>query len=190
MDHPEGIACPIPPKRLFICLLTRGALAIALSWGGAGQKKIGKDKRESLNFQIKPGQKLKLSFYTVPKQNVKSCNAKERVKTTRVKWRTTTIGPISKKQQQLCTCSTLFCTFLCCCFAWLQHETSRNFLVKCFINKILCVFLFTYFSLLLVFNHVAASISDFLMACCKILMVFFKRNWSSPFFKLSRCFPC
>ena len=27
-----------------------------------------------------------------------------------------------------CTCSTLFCTFLCCCFARLQRETSRNIL--------------------------------------------------------------
>ena len=74
---------------------------------------------------------------------MKSCNAKETVKTTRVTWKTTTIGQIREKQQQLCTCSTLFCTFLCCCFAWLQHETSRNFLVKCFIKEILCVFFFS-----------------------------------------------
>ena len=32
-------------------------------------------------------------------------------------------------KKQLCTCSTLFCTFLYCCFARLQPETSRNFLV-------------------------------------------------------------
>ena len=30
-------------------------------------------------------------------------------------------------KRQLCTCSTLFCTFLCRCFARLQLETSRNF---------------------------------------------------------------
>ena len=49
-------------------------------------------KRESLNFQIKPGRKRKLSLilniilraYTLPKQIMKSCNAKESVKTTRV----------------------------------------------------------------------------------------------------------
>ena len=35
-------------------------------------------------------------------------------------------GLLSKKQ--LCTCSALFCTFLCCCFARLQYETSRNIL--------------------------------------------------------------
>ena len=35
-------------------------------------------------------------------------------------------GLLSKKQ--LCTSSALFCTFLCCCFARLQRETSRNIL--------------------------------------------------------------
>ena len=34
-----------------------------------------------------------------------------------------------QQQQQLRTCSTLFCTFLCRCFARLRRETSRNFLV-------------------------------------------------------------
>ena len=38
----------------------------------------------------------------------------------------------SNQQKQLCTCSTIFCTFLCRCFARLQHETSRNFLVTRF----------------------------------------------------------
>ena len=33
------------------------------------------------------------------------------------------IDLISKKKK-LCPCSTLFCTFLCCCFARLQRETS------------------------------------------------------------------
>ena len=43
------------------------------------------------------------------------------------RWKTTvTVGLISK---QLCTCSTLFRTFLCRCFARLQRETFRNFLV-------------------------------------------------------------
>ena len=183
MDHPEGIACPIPPKRFSFVFWQEGHWP--LSCGGGGQKKIGKDKRESLNFKIIKGKaktEALFNIYTLPKQNMKSCNAKETVKITRVKWKTTTIGLISKKQQQLCTCSTLFCTFLCCCFAWLQHETSRNFLVKCFIKEILCVFLFTHFSLLLVFNHVAASISHFLTVCCKIIMVFFKRTWSPLFF--------
>ena len=38
-----------------------------------------------------------------------------------------------------------FWTFLCRCFAPLQRETSRNFLVTCFMEKMLYVFLFTYF---------------------------------------------
>ena len=68
MDYPEGIACPIPPKR-FSFVFWQEWQAIALSWGGGGQKKIGKDKRESLNFQIKPGQKPKLSLIFILYQN-------------------------------------------------------------------------------------------------------------------------
>ena len=85
-----------------------------LLWGGGGQKQIGKDKRESLNFQIKPRRKPKLSLIFILYPNkiiMKSCNAKETVKITRVKWKTKTIGLISKNQQQLCTCSTLFVHF-------------------------------------------------------------------------------
>ena len=33
-------------------------------------------------------------------------------------------------KKQLCLCSTLFCTFLCRCFARLQRETSRKVLVS------------------------------------------------------------
>ena len=97
MDHPEGIACPIPPKR-FSFVFWQEWQAIALSWGGGGQKKIGKDKRESRKFQIKPGQKSKLSLIFILYPN-------------KQKWKTTTIGLISKNQQQLCTCSTLFVHF-------------------------------------------------------------------------------
>ena len=47
-----------------------------------------------------------------------------------------TVGLISKKQ--LCTCSTLFCTFLWRCFARRQRET-RNFLVTRFYGvKVVC----------------------------------------------------
>ena len=38
-----------------------------------------------------------------------------------------------------------FCTFLCCFFARLQRETSRNFLVTRFIKEMSYVFLFTFF---------------------------------------------
>ena len=57
-----------------------------------------------------------------------------------------------QQQQQLCTCSTLFCTFLCRCFARLQRETSRNFLVTRFMEEMSYVFSFTFFSLPLIFT--------------------------------------
>ena len=40
---------------------------------------------------------------------------------------------------------TFFCTFLCRCFARLQRETSRNFLVTRFMEEISYLFLFTLF---------------------------------------------
>ena len=54
-----------------------------------------------------------------------------------------------------------FCTFLCRCFGRLQRETSRNFLVTRFMEELSYVFLFTFFSLPLIFTLVAASISHF-----------------------------
>ena len=48
-------------------------------------------------------------------------------------------------KKKLCMCSRLFCTFLCRCFALLQRETSRNFLVKHFMEEMLYVYLFTFF---------------------------------------------
>ena len=56
------------------------------------------------------------------------------------------------QKKQLCTCSTLFCTFLCRCFARLQRETSRNFLVTRFMEEMSYVFSFTFFSLPLIFT--------------------------------------
>ena len=90
-----------------------------------------------------------------------------------------------------------FCKFLCRCFAQLQRETSRNFLVTRFIEEMPYVFPFTFFrcrsySLTLV----DASISHFVTAatkfsCCssnkKMSPLFFiSRSRSlSPFFSLS-----
>ena len=51
-----------------------------------------------------------------------------------------------------------FCTFLCRCFARLLRETSRNFLVTRFMERKSDVFLFTLFSLSLIFTLVAANI--------------------------------
>ena len=100
----------------------------------------------------------------------------------------TTIGLISKKQ--LCTCSTLFCTFLCRCFARLQHETSRNFLVTRFMEEMSYLFLFPFFHSL-IFTLVVARISHFLTApkkfsCCssnKWLLIF-RSSSLSLFFSL------
>ena len=44
-----------------------------------------------------------------------------------------------------------FCTFLCRCFALLQRETFRNFLVTRFMEEMSYVFSFTFFSLPLIF---------------------------------------
>ena len=57
------------------------------------------------------------------------------------RWKTT-IGLISKKQ--LCTWSTLFCTFLCRCLARQQRETTRNFLVTLLMEEVSYVFSFTF----------------------------------------------
>ena len=53
----------------------------------------------------------------------------------------TTIGLIIQKKQ-ICTCSTLW-TFLCYCFARLQSEIPRNFLVTRFMEEMWNVLLFT-----------------------------------------------
>ena len=55
----------------------------------------------------------------------------------------TTIGLISKKSN-FARAAHFFCTFLCRCFARLQRETSRNFLVTFFLEKMLYVFSFTF----------------------------------------------
>ena len=72
-------------------------------------------------------------------------------------------GSNSKKAAKKCT---LFCTFLCRCFAQIQRETSINFLVKRFMKKYRTCFCF-FFSLPLIFTVVAASISHFLTAATK-----------------------
>ena len=58
----------------------------------------------------------------------------------------TIIGLIIKKVT-LHVQHTFFCTFLCPCFARLQRETSRNFLVTRFMEEMSCVtlFLFNFF---------------------------------------------
>ena len=72
----------------------------------------------------------------------KACNAGKR-------WKTT-IGLISKSN--FARAAHFFCTFLCRCFARLQRETSRNFLVTRFMEEMSYVFSFTFFSLPLIFT--------------------------------------
>ena len=74
------------------------------------------------------------------------------------KKKTTTIGLINKKAT-LHVQHTFVCTFLCRCFARLLRETSRNVLVARFVEGMSDVFLFTLFSLSLIFTLVTASIS-------------------------------
>ena len=68
------------------------------------------------------------------------CNAKRRRQ--RERWKNNNRSNYPKKQ--ICTCSTLW-TFLCCCFARLQSEIPRNFLVTRFMEEMSNVFLFTLF---------------------------------------------
>ena len=88
-------------------------------------------------------------------------NGKKKINTGRLKLAK------KKQQQQLCSFSTLFCTFLCRCFARLQRETSRNFLVASFMEEKSYVYLFTFLSLPLIFTLVATCISHFLTDAIK-----------------------
>ena len=81
----------------------------------------------------------------------------------------TTIGRISKKNN-FARAALFFCSFLCRCFARLQHETSRNFLVTRFMEEMPYLLLFTFFHSL-IFTLVAVKISHFLttgkkFSCC------------------------
>ena len=65
------------------------------------------------------------NIYSLLKQNIKWCNAKRR------RQRRLTVKNNNRSNQQkkqLCTCSTLFCTFLCRCFARLQRENLQKLL--------------------------------------------------------------
>ena len=89
---------------------------------------------------------------------------------------------IAKKQ--LCTYSTLFCTFLSRCFARLQREASRNFLVTRFMEEMSYVFLFPFFSLPLIFTLIAASNSHCLSAATKFSCCFSREKRVSFVFLL------
>ena len=66
----------------------------------------------------------------------------------------------NKSKNNFARAAHFLCTFLCRCFARLQREAFRNFLVTHFIEEMLNVlFLFIIFSLPLIFTLVAASIN-------------------------------
>ena len=76
------------------------------------------------------------------------------------------------KNQELCTCSTLFCTFLCChcCNVKLFSYTLTILWRKCCMfspQNLLLVLLFTFFSLLFIFTLLTTSISYFFTATAK-----------------------
>ena len=76
-----------------------------------------------------------------------------------------------------------FCTFLCCCFAQLKHETSRNFLHCSYMFygvNVVCSRVH-FFLLTLIFTFVATSISHFSHRRYKFYMFLFQQNWSALF---------
>ena len=114
----------------------------------------------------------------------------------------TTIGLISKKATLQVATAHFFCTFLCSCFAQLQRESSRNFLVTRILEEISYVFSFTFFHchsfhLALVaasISHVVTTATKFsycssnkkCLLCFVLFCFFIARSRSlSPFFSLS-----
>ena len=110
-------------------------------------------------------------------------------------WWKTAIELISKTSN-FAHAAHFFCTFLCRCFAWLQCETSWNFLVAHFMEEMSYVFSFLFFfSLPLIFtlhwwpSHFATTVTKF--SCCssnkKMSPLFFISHSRSlsPFFSLS-----
>ena len=56
----------------------------------------------------------------------------------------TAIGLISKKSN-FARAAHFYCTFLCRCFARLQHETSKDFFATRFLEEMSYLLLFTFF---------------------------------------------
>ena len=95
----------------------------------------------------------------------------------------TAIGLVSKKSN-LARAAHFFCTFICLCFARLQLETSRNFLVTSFMEEMSYVFSFTFFHCRS-FSPCICGRLHFLFChrCYKIFLLFFQqKNASFVFF--------
>ena len=89
----------------------------------------------------------------------------------------TTIGLISKKSN-FARAAHFFCTFLCRCFARLQHETSRNFLVTRFLEEMSYLSLFTFLITAAHFHPRCRKHFSFSHCRYKIFMFFFQQKMS------------
>ena len=107
------------------------------------------------------------------------------------------MGLISKKRN-FARAAHFFCTFLCRCFARVQREISRKFLVTRFMEEMSYVFSFTFFHCRSFSPCIGgASISHFVTATTKFSCYFNKKMYPlffiscfrspalSPFFSLS-----
>ena len=104
-------------------------------------------------------------------------------------WWKTTIGVISKKTN-FARAAHFFCTFLCRCFARLQRETSRNFLVTRFMEEMSYVFSFTFFSLPVFFTFLWWPLAfPILSLPLQNFHVVFPTKKMSPLFFISRSKP-
>ena len=74
---------------------------------------------------------------------------------------------------------------LCHCFVRLQRETSRNFLVTCFMEKMSYMFLFSFFFTAAHFHLGDRQHFSFSHHCYKIFMLFFHQK-VCPLFFISR----
>ena len=113
---------------------------------------LARDKSEALD-----------NIYSLFRHNIKSFNAKRRTVKNN--------NRSNKQKSNFVRAAHFFCTFLCCCFARLQRETFRNFLITRFMQEMSYVFLITFFSSSLIFTLVAASISHFLTAATEFRVV-------------------
>ena len=150
------------------------------------QPELAKAKSEALD-----------NIYSLFKQNKKQCN------TLRRRQRRRTVKNSNRSNQQksnFARAAHFFCTFLCRCFARLQRETSRNFLVTRFMEEMSYVFSFTFFSLPLIFTLHWWPLAFLILSppfCHKIFILFFQQKKCllrffisrskslSPFFSLS-----
>ena len=126
------------------------------------------------------------------KQNIKLCNAR----LWRQCWRRVKNNNRSNQQASNFACAAhFFCTFLCRCFAWLQCETSRNFLVTHFLEEMSYVLSLSPFFHCRSFSPCIGGCLHFSFChlCYKIFLLFFQlKNVSFVFFlslALDLCHP-